>query len=208
MAVSIGNHLRADAVLLATPSNAAAPLLSTIAPKAAERMRSIPHANIGTLLVAVPAKLAKPRPSISGLMVPRREGRLIDAVTWLSGRTPGAVPPGTEVLKVYFGGAAPHLLELPAEKVQELLLAELQDLLSLPIEPLKATLHRWPEGYPQAPVGHLKIVDQIEQELPPGIFTAGSSYRGLAVPDCIRQADRAANQIIDYLKELNTRKED
>jgi oxygen-dependent protoporphyrinogen oxidase len=194
-----GDSLPADAVLLATPSNVSASLLFDLAPEAAASMQAIRHADIGTLLLAFPPGSARPIPDMTGLMIPRREGRLIDAVTWLNQKMPGHEGQAVEVVKIYFGGSAPHLMDHDDPEAAKLLLDELSDLLSIQEKPLDLRIHRWPEGYPQADVGHLDLVNQIEGQLPPGIFTAGSSYRGLAVPDCIRQADRAAEQIIEFL---------
>jgi oxygen-dependent protoporphyrinogen oxidase len=41
----------------------------------------------------------------------------------------------------------------------------------------------------------LKRVDEIEKLLPPNLALAGSSYRGIAVPDCIRQGREAARKL-------------
>jgi oxygen-dependent protoporphyrinogen oxidase len=43
--------------------------------------------------------------------------------------------------------------------------------------------------------GHLKRVDEIEKLLPKGLALAGSSYRGIAVPDCIHQGREVARKI-------------
>lgn len=204
---SSGQRLLADAVLLATPSNKTAPLLAGVAQQAANAMRQIRHADLGTLLVALPARLEQPRPGITGLMVPHRQAKLIDAVTWLSHQQ--AVPSSKEfeVIKIYFGGAAPDLMGREPSAVIDLLLAELSELLSIQVEALATSLHRWPQGYPQADVGHLQLVERIESQLPPGVFVAGSSYRGLAVPDCIRQANDTAVKIIRHLSKITTRKD-
>jgi oxygen-dependent protoporphyrinogen oxidase len=72
---------------------------------------------------------------------------------------------------------------------------ELRDLLGITAAPFEAAIFRWEHGFPQAAVGHLELVDEIEGRLPPEIVLAGSSYRGIAVPDCIRQGRSAAKKI-------------
>ena len=69
---------------------------------------------------------------------------------------------------------------------------ELKALLGLDAEPVAYTAARWPDEYPQADVGHLDLVDSIEDALPKDIFVTGSPYRGLGVPDCIRQGKQTA----------------
>ena len=54
---------------------------------------------------------------------------------------------------------------------------------------------------PQYEVGHLERVEAIERALAgrPGIFVSGSAYRGVGIPDCIRQAGETAQRIAEYL---------
>jgi oxygen-dependent protoporphyrinogen oxidase len=56
---------------------------------------------------------------------------------------------------------------------------------------------RWQNGFPQAEVGHLELIDEIERHLPANIALAGSSYRGIAIPDCIRQGRIAVQKILN-----------
>lgn len=58
---------------------------------------------------------------------------------------------------------------------------------------------RWPDGYPQYDVGHLERVAAIEAALPAGVHVTGSSYRGVGVPDCVRQGQEAARQVVAAL---------
>jgi oxygen-dependent protoporphyrinogen oxidase len=69
---------------------------------------------------------------------------------------------------------------------------ELNTLLGIDSTPLAWTLARWPDSYPQADVGHLQHVAEIEASLPNGLYVTGSAYRGLGVPDCIAQGRDSA----------------
>ena len=71
---------------------------------------------------------------------------------------------------------------------------ELRNLLGITAPPLDYRIQRWPQSFPQADVGHLDLVDAIEAALPDGLYLAGSSYRGIGVPDCIRQGRDAAEK--------------
>ena len=64
------------------------------------------------------------------------------------------------------------------------------------VEPQAHAIFRWPDGFPQAEVGHLERIEQIESQLPAGVALAGSSYRGIAVPDCVRQGRAAATKFL------------
>jgi oxygen-dependent protoporphyrinogen oxidase len=60
--------------------------------------------------------------------------------------------------------------------------------------PALRRVHRWPAAIPRYEVGHLRRVAEIERLLraAPGLFAAGAAFRGVGVPDCIREGERAA----------------
>ncbi len=108
--------LPADAVILAAPGNQTSKMLAHAAPQAAERIAQIDHQNIGTAtLVFKPGDITLPYP-INGLMIPRREKRHIDAITWTSNKPLERAPQGYEMLRVFFGGADPSMATLPEER--------------------------------------------------------------------------------------------
>lgn len=197
-----GETAAAAALVLAAPANVSAGLLGGLAPEAAAGLRRIDHKHIGTISLAYPAEAVRTAFPINGLMVPRRAQRRIDAVTFTSNKMPWRAPQGYALLRVFFGGADPGMVELPETALRTAVLAELKDLFGFTAVPLDDYLVRWPLGFPQAAVGHLDLVDEIEAALPPGVFTAGSSYRGIGVPDCIRQGQRAADAARAYLLTL------
>jgi oxygen-dependent protoporphyrinogen oxidase len=131
-------------------------------------------------------------------MIPRREKRKIDAITWTSNKPLPRGPEGFEILRVFYGGGDPSLVTMPEEEIIKQILAELKDILGMDAQPYDSIVFTWPDGFPQAYVGHLEFVDQIEEALPAGIFIAGSSYRGIGVPDCIRQGRSAAEAAIIF----------
>src|SRR5258708_37105321 len=75
----------------------------------------------------------------------------------------------------------------------------LRSLLGIEATPTFQRTYRWQNGYPQYDVGHLERVAAIELALPQGLYVAGSSYRGVGVPDCIKQGQAAARQVIALL---------
>lgn len=186
--LSDGRTRASSAVLLAAPAPAAARLLQGAAPESARGLARLRHTSIGTatLLYAAPAP-GLPRP-IHGLMIPRDSGRSIDAISVTSLKAPERFPPGTLAVRVFFGGADPGLVEAPEETLRDVLSVEVCDLLGISRGPDEMVTFRWPGGFPQADVGHLDRVADIEAGLPSGLALAGSSYRGTGVPDCIRAA--------------------
>ena len=50
----------------------------------------------------------------------------------------------------------------------------------------------------QYPVGHIARVQAIRERISgiPGLYVAGNAYEGIGIPDCVRTARRAAQQIL------------
>jgi oxygen-dependent protoporphyrinogen oxidase len=192
-----GEQIAADALILAIPAKAAAPLLADLAPSAAALLAQIRFASIGTVALGYQAEAMRHAPPVSSLMIPRRARRQIDAVLW----RPNRAPAGQTLLRVFFGGGAPELLNLDDAALLTVIQAELRDLLNITDTPVAHHIFRWPGGFPQADVGHLQLVDRIEAALPATMALAGNSYRGIGVPDCVRQGKDAAERIIQRLKQ-------
>ena len=194
-----GETLEAATVILATLANVSAALIADLAPETAARLREIRHENIGTLSLVYCESDLPAEPVINGLMIPRREKRAIDAITVTSRKMPERAQPGYVLLRVFFGGARPELVSLAEDELLQAVTAELQELLKIQAAPLGHALFRWEAGFPQAAVGHLERVDALEATLPQSLYLAGSSYRGIAVPDCIKQGRAAARQALHTL---------
>lgn len=191
--------LKANAVILTTPANQASKLLFRIDEEAAGMLGKIKHENIGTATLAYKrADLNLPY-EINGLMIPRREKRRIDAITWTSNKPMTRGPEDYDILRVFFGGGGPSVVTMNDDEIIGVIRSELKEILGIEAAPVETAVFGWPDSFPQAFVGHLDLVDKIETMLPEGIFTAGSSYRGIGVPDCIRQGKAAAQKVIDKL---------
>jgi oxygen-dependent protoporphyrinogen oxidase len=197
--VTAGERLPVDAVILATAANVAAELLAETAPEAAVQLRAIRHNAIGTISLAYRTADLQLNAPIRGLMIPRREGRRIDAVVYTSAKMPARAPEGMSLLRVFFGGGDPSTATMPEDELVRVVRAELAELLGVTAEPLGYRLARWPDSYAQADVGHLARVSAVEAALPVGIAVAGGSYRGLAVPDCVKQGRAAAAEVVGTL---------
>lgn len=191
--LATGETIKADAVLIATQANVAAKLLNDCAPAAAALLRTIRHDGIGSLSLAYRQPDVPMR--VTGLMIPRREGRRIDAITV---RGAPRAKAGHVLVRVFFGGAAPDMLALDDPGLQTAVRNELGELLGITAEPLAASVRRWCDCFPKPMVGHPKLIAQIEAHLPLGLALAGNSYHGIGVPDVVHSAERAIAKLISY----------
>ncbi len=192
-----GERMTADLIIFATPANVTARLLASAAPEAAKLLGQIKHNSIGTISLAYDAAELNLTEPIRGLMIPRREKRRIDAVVWTSAKIPARAPQGYTLLRVFFGGGDPATATMPEAELVSVVTSELQALLGIAATPVDYRVARWPNSYPQAAVGHLDLVNRVEQALPAGLYVTGASYAGLAVPDCVRQGRETAVNVLN-----------
>lgn len=190
--------MQAAALIIAIPAMVATRLLQAVAPTAVTLLAQIRFASIGVAALGFRTEAMRTVPAVTSLMIPRCARRQIDAVLW----RPQRAPAGYTLLRVFFGGAAPEMLYLDDNALIAAIRTELRDLLTITDEPVAQCIFRWPDGFPQADVGHLQLVDRIEAALPPTIALAGNSYRGIGVPDCVRQGTQAAERIAKVIQQV------
>ena len=83
----------------------------------------------------------------------------------------------------------------------ELALADLRDILGTLPPPTASHVQRWGGGLPQYAVGHLAVLDTIDDELAqvPGLAVAGATYRGIGIPAVIASAREAVESVLAHL---------
>jgi protoporphyrinogen/coproporphyrinogen III oxidase len=201
-----GTRINADAVILATPAKAAAWLTKAIAPDAAKLLSEIRYASIGALTVGFRREDVRHPMDGYGVVIPSSEGRRIDGMTWTSSKWDKRAPEGYALMRVFFGG--PHtrdMMALDDTALLDVINGELRDLMGITAKPLFTHVRRWQDAYPQYDLGHLDRVAAIEALLPAGIYVTGSSYRGIGVPDCIKQGQATAQHAVAAMQEAITR---
>jgi oxygen-dependent protoporphyrinogen oxidase len=191
-----GGSLSADAVVLAIPSYVAAQLLQGLAPKAAGLLESIRYVSTGTISLAYREEDVNLLDGF-GLVIPRSEGRAINAVTLTSTKFAHRAPDGHVLLRVFFGGSrSPHMMDLSDEELEATVRHELKAMLGLDARPIFHRVYRWHRANPQYDVGHLGLVEAIERALPAGMYVTGSPYRGIGIPDCVLQGQQTADHLL------------
>jgi oxygen-dependent protoporphyrinogen oxidase len=195
-----GRQLTADNVILAVPAFVAARLVHESAPEAARKLNSIRYVSTGTISLAYERTDVGHPLNGFGLVIPRSEGRSINAITWTSTKFNRRAPQGFVLMRVFFGGSRhPEMFEADDETLVAIVRQELQTLLDINAAPLFHRIYRWFQGNPQYDIGHLQKVSEIEAALPRGLHVTGSPYRGIGIPDCIHQGQQTALTLIEQL---------
>lgn len=191
-----GGSVTADAVVLAVPAPVAAELLEPVAPDAAAPLAGIRHASVATITLGYPVARLPGLPRGSGMLVPRREGRLIKAVTWTGTKWAHRAPGRRLWMRASvgrIGDTAP--LRLPDHELARRVDREVAAAMGTGAAAEHRTVARWPDGLPQHEVGHAGRVARARGALPAGLHLAGAAYEGVGIASCVEQAEAVAARI-------------
>lgn len=191
--------LRVSSVILAVPAYVAAQLIRPLAPDAAAGLDAIRYVSTGTVSIAYRRQDVDLLNGF-GLVIPRSEQRLINAVTLTSVKFDHRAPEDHVLIRVFFGGSrTPQMMDVEDSDLLNIVRDELQVLLGIQAEPVFHRIYRWYQANPQYDVGHLERVDAIEAALPPAFYVTGSPYRGIGIPDCVYQGQQTAERLVKTL---------
>ena len=193
-----GDALAADALVLAAPAHAVAPLLAPLDAGLGRLLGEIEYASSATVTLAYRSADA-PGVRGFGFVVPAVERRALIACTYASRKFPGRAPEGHELVRAFVGGALrPDLLARDDAALVEVVRGELRALAGITAAPELVRVHRHRLAMPQYVVGHLERVAAIEARVAalPALALAGAAYRGVGVPDCVRSGEAAAEQVL------------
>jgi protoporphyrinogen/coproporphyrinogen III oxidase len=193
---SAGISERFQAALLAIPAPAAAGLLRQFHPAFIEGLAKIDYTSTAAVALAYDQTELPPG---HGFLVPRSEGRKIMACTFVHEKFPYRARDNKKLLRCFFSSSRiPDLLAHSDEALQQFARQELKEIFGLTAEPRFALTFRWDRAMAQYETGHLDRVAEMEKIIAamPGFHIIGNSFHGIGVPDCIKSARLAVEQII------------
>ncbi len=196
-----------DIVVLATSARQSSTMVSDLNAKLSTVLASIPHVSTATVNLLYDAKAMTHTLDGYGFVIPSDQQNGLTAVTWTSSKHFDRVPERYKLIRGYVGRARAELdCSLSDQQIYELLEPELQRTMGIDIPPLEIRVTRWPHGSPQYTMGHCDRLAQIEDQLKqlPGIFLTGASYRGVGIPDCIRNSKLTADEIVSFTNQKSS----
>ena len=197
--LSTGERLLADEVIVTSPAFVAANLLEQHVDTSA--LTAVNYVSVANVVLAFDKSEFSTTFEGSGFLVPRKEGRNITACTWTSTKWLHTSPDDKVLLRSYIGRSGEEdNVFLPDEELLKLVLRDLKELMGLTAQPLFSEITRLPKSMPQYPVGHLDNIISFEAELKqklPGVYAVGTAFRGVGMPDAIKQARDLAATMAD-----------
>ena len=194
-----GQQIDFDAVIIATHAGRAAPIVESTSAELSGDLASIVHAGAAVVVLGFRRSQVEHPLNGFGFVVPLVEQRNILACSFSSVKFDGRAPDDSVLMRVFVGGACQsELAELPDHKLLPLVQQELEQLLGAKGDPMFSEIIRWRQTMPQYHVGHLELVERIEQRVEqlPYLALAGNAYRGVGIPFCIKSGEQAAERIL------------
>jgi oxygen-dependent protoporphyrinogen oxidase len=188
------------AVVEAAPAHAAAGHLGALDSGLGERLGQIPFAPMVVIALGFPRAEVTHDLDGFGMLIPSSEKKMLLGALWTSSIFPGRAPAGQVLIRCMAGGAAnPQILDLDDAAILETVLDELRPHLGLRGAPSMIELIRHERAIAQYEPGHLARLREIDRSAHslPGLFLTGSSYRGISVNACIKEAEQVARDVLD-----------
>ena len=194
-----GTSLEASTVVCATPAFNAAELVQEIDKELASILREIFYPSISVVCLGYRKEKIKRSLDGFGFLIPFREGRKILGTLWDSSIFPNRAPKGHVLLRTMLGGARRSALaEENEEKLIDLVLNEMKDIMEIGDQPDFAKVYTHRKGIPQYPPGHenrLQLIDEKVNKIK-RLYITGNAYRGIGVNDCIENSYKLAERVV------------
>ncbi|MGF7179197.1 protoporphyrinogen oxidase [Tunturiibacter psychrotolerans] len=190
---------RFDAVMMAAPVDVACSLLQPVDAEMAPLMEMDASSAV-VVGFGFPDAAKVSLPQGFGFLVPPGSNSLLLAATFVDQKFEGRVPQGGRLLRAFFGGkAAERLMRCGNDETATVARMELARVLGPLPEPQVTVVRRWPRSLPQYAVGHLERMKKLDGRVRAikGLWLLGNGYRGVGVPDLVRDARTAARQIAE-----------
>lgn len=183
-----------DAVMLAAPVDEARRMMMPLDARAAGLMQM---ESSSAVVVAFAFAGDFGLPEGFGFLAPEGSGSRLLACTFVDQKFADRVPEGGRLLRAFFGGdAAERLSRCGNDEVAAIARMELARVLG-PLPDAQITVvRRWPRSLPQYSVGHLERMGALQARVAAieGLYLLGNGYRGVGLPDLVRDARAAVRE--------------
>jgi oxygen-dependent protoporphyrinogen oxidase len=194
--------LTARTVVLATPAYVTSMLTGGLDQELATLCGGIRYVSAVNVAVSYPRNAVRDPLHGWGFVVPADEGRRVRSVSWVSSKWPDRAPEGQVLIRASLGDPRRGTYEdVDDDELIAWAHEDLGELLQISDTPTLARVYRLPRAMPQLEVGHLQRMKAIDRRLSalPGLFVSASGFRGVGLPDCIKDATAVAGQAAGYL---------
>jgi oxygen-dependent protoporphyrinogen oxidase len=192
--------INANKLALAIPAKPLSDIKHNLSDELNSWLTSLDHATVATLTIVVDKKEISKTDLARGYLIPRGEGLLTTAVTYLSEKWNYYTNDDWHLIKIsagYHGDSrVNHLTET---EIKNTLIDEFSQMIQKDIKPVKVFYKKYPDAFCQYKVGHLlqanKIINNCENLTHNKLKLIGNYFRGVGISSRIVSAYEAALQL-------------
>jgi protoporphyrinogen/coproporphyrinogen III oxidase len=187
-----------DEIFLATPVDAARTLLEPI-DRVLAALMEMDASSAVVVAFGFTDRFGIDLPPGFGFLAPAGLGSRLLACTFVDQKFDHRIPAEGRLIRAFFGGAtAERIANCGNDEAAAIARLELARIIG-PLPDAQVTVvRRWPRSLPQYAVGHLERMAELDQRIKtfPGLTLLGNGYRGVGLPDLIRDATAAAQKAV------------
>jgi oxygen-dependent protoporphyrinogen oxidase len=196
------HELTCEHLVIAAPASAASTLIDSISGELSRLLEQIVYPPLAIVSLAYSESAIETPLDGFGFLVPPGEQMNILGCVWNSSLFEDRAPEGKSLITVFMGGARnPDLARFANAELVSTAHGELQKVLGISNEPHAVAITRYERSIPQYNLGHFARVQEIERLLEglSGLHLVGNYLHGVSTGDCIKEADRVARDIGEWL---------
>lgn len=188
----------ADVMVLTCPAHQQTRIVRPLDAELADDIAHIPYSPLVVCTLTFPREVFADRFRGFGYIAPERLRRPVLGVVFSSEVFPNPDDPHRVHLRALLGGwHQQQVIEWDDPRIVQTVRDDLATALHIRREPDAHWICRWNKGIPQYWVGHHQRLHRIDHRLErwPGLVLAGNAYRGVALHDCVADAERTVDRI-------------
>lgn len=198
-----GERVQADAVCLCVGPRRSADLIRQTNAVLSDELAALRAGSSMTVNLAYHEEQFGRRLVGSGMVIPSTEKTAVVGVSFSSLKFEGRTPARRVLLRAFLGG--PNLAENEGYSDTELAAtvhSRIRRALDIIGDPLFFHVARHPQAMPHYKVGHLETMGRIDTLCArlPGLFLAGNAFRGIGVPDRVRDGQLQSEACMERLQ--------
>jgi oxygen-dependent protoporphyrinogen oxidase len=194
-------------LILSTPPEATANLVSGLDSELARLLRAIEYAPVNVVHTGFRRSDIRHPLNGSGFLVPRTSGFAPNGCLWISSLFPDHAPEGRVLLSSYLGGARnPAAAEWNADRSLDAVMQMLRVLLGIKVNPDMLHIATHARALPLYHGAYSQRLAAIDQRLAvlPGLFLEANYKGGVSIRDRILCAEAVARRILRQRQQLST----
>jgi oxygen-dependent protoporphyrinogen oxidase len=189
-----------DLVILSTPADGLLRILAKLASQEAERIGKTEYPPVAVVFMGFKQDKILRELDGFGFLIPKIENREILGSIWSSTIFPQRAPEGYAAFTTFVGGTRqPENGLLSDDKLEEIVINDLNDLVGLNGTPDYIKIKKWQRAIPQYTMGYpeiQKMFNDLEDRFP-GLYFAGNFRRGIGMGDSVLSAHETVQKIIE-----------